>query len=117
MLISKPYVEITLNLMARFGIMVERDGWHRFSIPAKSRYRSPGVLRVEGDASSASYFIAAGALAASAAPVRIEGIGLDSIQGDIRFIDAAREMGAEHHRRRRTGSRSGVAVAASSRSP
>ncbi|MEP7058511.1 MAG: bifunctional 3-phosphoshikimate 1-carboxyvinyltransferase/cytidylate kinase [Caldimonas sp.] len=94
-LISKPYVEITLNLMAQFGVEVRRDGWSRFSIPAGSRYASPGEVRVEGDASSASYFIAAGAIAATAEPVRIVGVGLDSIQGDIRFVDAARAMGAD----------------------
>ena len=93
-LISKPYVEITLNLLARFGIAVQRDGFARFTIPAGSRYRSPGSIHVEADASSASYFIALGAIAASDAPIVIEGLGLDSIQGDIRFVDAARAMGA-----------------------
>jgi 3-phosphoshikimate 1-carboxyvinyltransferase len=93
-LISRPYVEITLNLLARFGIEVQRDGWQRFTLPAGSRYRSPGEIRIEGDASSASYFIALGAIAGIDAPVRIEGVGTDSIQGDIRFIDAARAMGA-----------------------
>ena len=94
-LISKPYVEITLNLLGRFGVAVERTGWQRFTIPRGSRYRSPGRLRVEGDASSASYFIAAGAIGATAAPVRIHGVGLDSIQGDIRFVEAAKAMGAQ----------------------
>jgi 3-phosphoshikimate 1-carboxyvinyltransferase len=93
-LISKPYVEITLNLLARFGIAVQRQGFARFTIPQGSRYRSPGRIHVEADASSASYFIALGALAGLDAPVRIEGVGLDSIQGDIRFIEAARAMGA-----------------------
>jgi 3-phosphoshikimate 1-carboxyvinyltransferase len=94
-LISKPYIDITLNLLARFGIAIQRDGWQRFTIPAGCRYQSPGVLHVEADASSASYFIALGALAATEAqPVRIEGVGEASIQGDIRFIDAARQMGA-----------------------
>ncbi|WP_066703271.1 bifunctional 3-phosphoshikimate 1-carboxyvinyltransferase/cytidylate kinase [Curvibacter delicatus] len=94
-LISKPYIEITLNLLARFGIAVRREGWQRFTIPAGSRYQTPGVLHVEADASSASYFIALGAIAANqSAPVRIEGVGESSIQGDIRFIDAARLMGA-----------------------
>ena len=64
-LISKPYVDITLALLARFGIDVQRDGWQRFTIPACSTYRSPGAIHVEGDASSASYFIAVGALAAT----------------------------------------------------
>ncbi|MDP1693112.1 MAG: bifunctional 3-phosphoshikimate 1-carboxyvinyltransferase/cytidylate kinase [Burkholderiaceae bacterium] len=94
-LISKPYVEITLALLARFGIAVAREGWQRFTIPAASRYRSPGSIHVEGDASSASYFVALGAIAATQAPLRIEGVGSDSIQGDIRFIEAARAMGAE----------------------
>ena len=61
-LISKPYIDITLQLLARFGVEVRRDGWARFTIPAGSRYRSPGRIHVEADASSASYFIAAGAL-------------------------------------------------------
>ncbi len=95
-LISKPYIEITLNLLARFGIVVQRDHWQRFTIPGGSSYASPGDIHVEGDASSASYFIALGAIAAAAgAPVRIEGVGSDSIQGDIRFVDAARQMGAQ----------------------
>ena len=93
-LISKPYVEITLKLLHRFGIEVQRQGFERFTIPPGSRYRSPGSLHVEADASSASYFIALGAIAATDAPLRIEGVGLDSIQGDIRFVDAARAMGA-----------------------
>ncbi len=94
-LISKPYVEITLNLLARFGIAVQREGWQRFTIPHGSAYRSPGRVHVEGDASSASYFVALGAIAAVGAPVRIEGVGTDSIQGDIRFVEAAQAMGAE----------------------
>ena len=94
-LISRPYIEITLNLLARFGVQVQRDGWQRFTIPAGSRYRSPGRIPVEGDASSASYFIALGAIAPGAQGITIEGVGLSSIQGDIRFIEAARLMGAE----------------------
>ncbi|MBI5722051.1 MAG: bifunctional 3-phosphoshikimate 1-carboxyvinyltransferase/cytidylate kinase [Burkholderiales bacterium] len=95
-LISKPYVDITLNLLGRFGIAVQRDGYARFMLPRGSRYRSPGRLHVEGDASSASYFIALGAIAATGgAPVHIAGVGSDSIQGDIAFVDAARAMGAE----------------------
>ncbi len=96
-LISRPYIEITLNLLARFGIQVRRDGWQRFIIPAGSQYQTPGTLFVEADASSASYFIALGAIAPAAKGcrgIRIEGLGADSIQGDIRFIDAARLMGA-----------------------
>lgn len=92
-LISKPYIEITLNLLSRFGIDVRREGWERFVIPAGSRYRSPGDIHVEADASSASYFIALGAIAKGEG-IRIEGVGADSIQGDIRFVEAARQMGA-----------------------
>lgn len=97
-LISKPYIHITLELLARFGIRVHNHDWQRFVIPAGSRYQSPGEIHVEADASSASYFIALGAIAARAdgqKGIRIEGVGLDSIQGDIRFVDAARAMGAE----------------------
>ncbi len=95
-LISKPYIDITLNLLQRFGIHVKRDGWQRFNIPAGSSYQSPKTIHVEADASSASYFIALGAIAAGGAePIRIQGVGADSIQGDIRFIDAAAQMGAQ----------------------
>jgi 3-phosphoshikimate 1-carboxyvinyltransferase len=94
-LISKPYVEITLALLARFGIAVQREGWQRFVVPQGSAYRSPGDIHIEGDASSASYFVALGAIAGTRRAVRVEGVGHDSIQGDIRFIDAARAMGAD----------------------
>lgn len=94
-LISKPYIDITLRLLERFGIAVQRDQYARFVIPQGSRYQSPGSIHVEGDASSASYFVAMGAIAGTDVPVRIEGVGLDSIQGDIRFVDAARAMGAQ----------------------
>lgn len=96
-LISKPYIAITLQLLARFGIVVEHQNWQRFTIAAGSRYQSPGTIHVEADASSASYFIALGAITSSAIGqngIKIQGVGLDSIQGDIRFVDAARAMGA-----------------------
>ncbi|MBW8077649.1 MAG: bifunctional 3-phosphoshikimate 1-carboxyvinyltransferase/cytidylate kinase [Gallionella sp.] len=91
-LISKPYIEITLAMMGRFGVIVQREGWCSFTVVAGSRYMSPGVMYVEGDASSASYFLAAGAIGGG--PLRIEGVGSDSIQGDVRFADALRQMGA-----------------------
>jgi 3-phosphoshikimate 1-carboxyvinyltransferase len=101
-LISKPYIDITLNLLARYGIAVERQDWARFVIPAGSHYQSPGRIHVEADASSASYFIALGAIAAGDpskgsqdSGIRIQGVGADSIQGDIRFMDAAAQMGAK----------------------
>ncbi|MFZ2305802.1 MAG: bifunctional 3-phosphoshikimate 1-carboxyvinyltransferase/cytidylate kinase [Rhodoferax sp.] len=96
-LISRPYIEITLNLLARFGVQVQRDGWQRFTIPAGCRLRSPGDIHVEADASSASYFIALGAIATRAdseKSIKILGVGADSIQGDIRFMEAAQMMGA-----------------------
>ncbi|MBL8435034.1 MAG: bifunctional 3-phosphoshikimate 1-carboxyvinyltransferase/cytidylate kinase [Zoogloea sp.] len=92
-LISRPYVEITLNLMERFGVCVERDGWSRFTVPAGQRYTSPGRIAVEGDASTASYFLAAGALGGG--PVRVVGAGRQSIQGDVKFADALAVMGAD----------------------
>ena len=93
-LISKPYIHITLELLALFGIAVHNDNWQRFTIPAGSHYRSPSEIHVEADASSASYFIALGAIAAGTG-VRILGVGAQSIQGDIRFVEAAQAMGAE----------------------
>ncbi|MEY4562426.1 MAG: 3-phosphoshikimate 1-carboxyvinyltransferase [Pseudomonadota bacterium] len=94
-LISAPYIAITLNLLEKFGVTVRNENWSRFVIPAGSTLRSPGTLHVEGDASSASYFVALGAIASTAAPLRIEGMGGQSIQGDLRFIDAAQAMGAK----------------------
>jgi 3-phosphoshikimate 1-carboxyvinyltransferase len=91
-LISKPYVEITLNVMRRFGIEVGRTGWRYFDVPP-GPYRSPGKIHVEGDASSASYFLAAGALGGG--PVRVEGVGRNSIQGDVRFTEVLERMGAQ----------------------
>ena len=85
-LISKPYIEITLNLMAKFGVNVQRNGWQSFIIPANSSYQSPGRYFVEGDASSASYFLAAGAIGGG--PVRVMGVSKDSIQGDVKFAQA-----------------------------
>ena len=106
-LISKPYIHITLELLARFGIAVKNDNWQRFVIPAGCRFQSPGAIHVEADASSASYFIALGAIATGTTDdadadnatqrksIRILGVGQDSIQGDIRFIEAAQAMGAQ----------------------
>lgn len=94
-LISRPYVGITLELMRRFGVEVARDEWRAFRVPA-GPYRSPGVIYVEGDASSASYFLAAGAISGltGGGPVRTEGVGRSSIQGDVRFVEVLRRMGA-----------------------
>jgi 3-phosphoshikimate 1-carboxyvinyltransferase len=91
-LISKPYIGITLAMLRRFGVEIARDGWQRFGVPATARYQSPGEIWVEGDASSASYFLAAGAIGGG--PVRVEGVGRDSVQGDVRFADALAQMGA-----------------------
>lgn len=94
-LISKPYVEVTLRLMQRFGVEVRRDGWSAFFVPEDS-YSTPGEIRVEGDASSASYFLAAGAISglSGGGPVRVEGVGRASIQGDLRFTEVLERMGA-----------------------
>jgi len=90
-LISKPYVAITKNLMRRFGVTLPEDDAHGFRIPGGAAYRSPGTIDVEGDASAASYFLAAGAIGG---PVRVTGVGRDSIQGDVAFADALARMGA-----------------------
>ena len=92
-LISRPYVAITTNLMARFGVPVEEEGAHAFRVPAGAAYASPGTLQVEGDASTASYFLAAGAIAGG--PVRVTGVGRDSIQGDVAFAEVLARMGAQ----------------------
>ena len=92
-LISKPYVEITLNVMRLFGVQVKRGGgWRWFEVP-RAFYVSPGKVFVEGDASSASYFLAAGAIGGG--PVRVEGVGRNSIQGDVRFTEVLERMGAQ----------------------
>jgi 3-phosphoshikimate 1-carboxyvinyltransferase len=91
-LISKPYIEMTIGLMGKFGVQVSRDGWQRFHLTAGQRYVSPGAYAVEGDASSASYFLAAGALAGS---VTVRGVGKTSVQGDIGFAQALAQMGAK----------------------
>jgi 3-phosphoshikimate 1-carboxyvinyltransferase len=93
-LISKPYIEITLNILRRFGVNVHQQGWQRFIIPAGGRYQPPGDIHIEGDASNASYFIAVGAIAQGTG-IRIGGVGANSIQGDIRFVEAAKQMGAK----------------------
>lgn len=92
--VSKPYLDITLNLMQRFGVRASHDEYRRFDIPT-GRYRSPGSMLVEGDASSATYFLAAAAIRGG--PVRVQGIGRDSAQGDIAFVDVLRAMGAKVH--------------------
>ncbi len=91
-LISRPYVEVTLNMMRKFGLQVARDGWSSFEVRG-STYMSPGRIVVEGDASSASYFLAAGAIGGG--PVRVEGVGRASIQGDLRFTEVLERMGAK----------------------
>ena len=94
-LISKPYIEITLNLMEKFGVHVQREGWQRFTVPANASYWAPNQYFVEGDASSASYFLAAGAIAAhNGESVIVHGVDLNSIQGDIRFVNEIEKMGA-----------------------
>src|SRR6185295_12920191 len=90
-LISKPYVAITLNMMRKFGVDVVVDGWRSFHVPGDS-YVAPGDIYVEGDASSASYFLAAGAIGGG--PVKVIGVGRDSIQGDVRFAEVLEKMGA-----------------------
>ena len=92
-LISKPYIEMTLNLMAQFGVQVRREGWQRFTVPGGQHYVSPGRVYVEGDASSASYFLAAGVIAGG--PVRVEGVGRNSIQGDVAFAAALEKIGGQ----------------------
>jgi 3-phosphoshikimate 1-carboxyvinyltransferase len=92
-LVSKPYIEITLDLMRKFGIEVEHKNLQHFSIKGNQTYIAPGELHVEGDASSASYFLAAAAIKGGS--VTVTGIGRDSVQGDIKFADVLEQMGAK----------------------
>ena len=92
-LVSKPYIDITLDTMAKFGVTVENDNYQTFTVSADAKYVAPGKFMVEGDASSASYFLAAGAI--KGGTVRVTGIGQNSIQGDIRFADVLEAMGAK----------------------
>ena len=92
-LVSKPYIDITLHLMKTFGVSVEHNNYQRFSVRGQQRYVSPGSYLVEGDASSASYFLAAAAI--KGGTVRVTGVGRNSVQGDIRFADVLEKMGAK----------------------
>lgn len=92
-LVSKPYIRITLDVMAKFGVTVKNDNFERFVIPAGQHYISPGKIMVEGDASSASYFLAAGAIGGGT--VRVTGVGAESVQGDARFAEVLEQMGAK----------------------
>ncbi|AEX21444.1 MULTISPECIES: 3-phosphoshikimate 1-carboxyvinyltransferase [Vibrio] len=92
-LVSKPYIDITLHIMKQFGVNVINNDYQEFVIPAGQHYVAPGDFLVEGDASSASYFLAAAAI--KGGEVKVTGIGKNSIQGDIQFADALEKMGAE----------------------
>lgn len=92
-LVSKPYIDITLHIMKQFGVEVENQDYQRFVVKGGQTYTAPGDFLVEGDASSASYFLAAAAIGGG--EIKVTGIGKDSIQGDIQFADALAKMGAE----------------------
>jgi 3-phosphoshikimate 1-carboxyvinyltransferase len=95
-LISKPYIDITRNSLRRFGVEVGGSGYAKFEVLADARYASPGEIHVEGDASSASYFLAAGAISGltGGGPVRVSGVGKNSVQGDVQFCAMLERMGA-----------------------
>ena len=90
-LVSKPYIDMTIDVMRRFGVEVERNGYEWFRFPGGQSYTSPGSILVEGDASSASYFLSAAAIGGA---VRVNGVGDDSIQGDIAHAQVLKRMGA-----------------------
>ncbi|MFN2353499.1 MAG: 3-phosphoshikimate 1-carboxyvinyltransferase, partial [Desulfopila sp.] len=91
-LVSKPYIDITLQMMQRFGIEVENHAYRKFIIEVGRCYRSPGRFLVEGDATSASYFLAAAAI--KGGTVRVNGVGRSSMQGDVQFAGVLEKMGA-----------------------
>ncbi len=92
-LVSKPYIDITLDIMKKFGVEVTHDQYQIFTIKGNQSYTSPGEYMVEGDASSASYFLAAGAI--KGGRVTVTGVGSDSIQGDVKFAEVLKAMGAQ----------------------
>ncbi|XOV78197.1 MAG: 3-phosphoshikimate 1-carboxyvinyltransferase [Aestuariibacter sp.] len=92
-LVSKPYIAITLAIMAEFGVAVENSNYQSFTIRQNASYKSPGTYMVEGDASSASYFLAAAAI--KGGKVTVTGVGKKSVQGDVRFADVLEAMGAQ----------------------
>lgn len=92
-LVSKPYIDITLHIMAQFGVEVENRDYQQFVVKAGQQYHSPGDFLVEGDASSASYFLAAAAI--KGGEIKVTGVGKNSIQGDIKFANALALMGAD----------------------
>ncbi len=92
-LVSKPYIDITLHIMKQFGVDVINNDYQEFVIPTGQQYVAPGDFLVEGDASSASYFLAAAAI--KGGEIKVTGIGKNSIQGDIQFANALEKMGAE----------------------
>lgn len=91
--VSKPYLDLTLDIMKKFGVNAEHQDHQYFRIPGQQKYESPGEYLIEGDASSASYFFAAAAI--KGGTVRVNGIGEDSVQGDIDFLSVIEAMGAE----------------------
>ncbi len=91
-LVSKPYIDMTVAIMRRFGVSVEADGYRQFRVPGGQGYQSPGSALVEGDASSATYFLAAAAV--KGGTVRVNGVGSSSVQGDVQLADVLEQMGA-----------------------
>lgn len=92
-LVSKPYIDITLAMMQKFGVECRHNNYQEFFVAAPQQYHSPGNYLIEGDASSASYFLAAAAI--KGGTVTVKGIGKQSMQGDVQFAEALRAMGAK----------------------
>jgi 3-phosphoshikimate 1-carboxyvinyltransferase len=94
-LVSKPYIDITINLIKSFSVNITHDSYKTFYIEGRQQYKTPGSYTIEGDASSASYFLAAAAI--KGGTVQVQGVGKNSIQGDIGFADVLEKMGAIIH--------------------
>ncbi|HEU0020096.1 MAG TPA: 3-phosphoshikimate 1-carboxyvinyltransferase [Dehalococcoidia bacterium] len=95
-LVSKPYIDMTVDVVRRFGAGVEMSGYQSFRVAGGQGYQSPGEALVEGDASSATYFLAAAAIRGGT--VRVDGVGSASVQGDVKLADVLEQMGAEVRR-------------------
>lgn len=91
-LVSKPYINMTLQMMAQFKVHVEHQDFKHFMIQGQQTYHSPKQYLIEGDASSASYFLAAAAIKGK---VRVYGLTQNSLQGDIAFAAVLEKMGAK----------------------
>lgn len=95
-LVSVPYVAMTVRMMRHFGLVIEAEGSRRFRVPAPQAPRAIEPYAIEPDASAASYFFGAAAIAGG--EVTVADLPSDSLQGDVRFVDVLEQMGCHVER-------------------